>query len=101
MEDEGKDGGRSKGNGHVECVVRKLVCGTELDVNEVDGGQRGRDEKDLHHGIVKRNVRCKEIEIAGGEHNGEQQLRLARDTCVVWEREYGMVWYGMVWYGMV
>ena len=55
-------------------VMVAVVGGLELDIHEVHGGGRRRDEKDLHDRVVQRDKVGEEVQVAGDKHHQEQDL---------------------------
>ena len=51
-----------------------VVGGLELDVHQVDGADGRGQEEDLHHGVVHGDEVGEQVQVAGQEHHGEQQL---------------------------
>lgn len=52
----------------------------ELDVHQIKGGERGRDEDQLHQRVVQANERRDQIQIAAHINHGEQDLRFTGDA---------------------
>lgn len=57
-----------------------IVCGTELDVHQVDSGSGGGDKEDLHRSVVEGDEVSNEVEVTGDEDHHKQDLGLAGDT---------------------
>lgn len=57
-----------------------IVGGLELHEHHPDGGPGAGDEEHLHHGVVHTHKVGDQVQVAGDEHNQEQDLRLAGDA---------------------
>ena len=64
-----------------EGVVVGVVRGTELEEDEVAGGEDRDNEDDLHDRVVDRDEVSGQVQVASDEHHSKQHLALARDTC--------------------
>lgn len=57
-----------------ERVMIGVIGGPELDIHEIQGGQRGTNENQLHHGVVQADEGRKEIQVARHIRYGKQNL---------------------------
>ena len=64
-----------------EGVVVRVIGGTELDEDEVAGGDGGDYEDNLHQGVVDGHIVGGQVEVARDEDQSEQNLTLTGDTC--------------------
>lgn len=80
VQDQGQQGAGTQQELNPESIMVAVVGGLELDIHQVDGGGRGADKEDLHDGVVDGDEVGDEVQVAGHEHNEEEDLRLARDA---------------------
>lgn len=80
VDQESKATHRNNQELHSESVMVTIIGSFELDVDQVDGGVRTADVNNLHRGVVQRDKRGKEVQIASRENQSKQKLTLARYT---------------------
>jgi len=61
-------------------VMVAVISCLKLDVHQVDGGSSGRDEEDLHHGVVQGDKVSDQVQVPRHEYNQEQNLGFSRNT---------------------
>ena len=80
VEQHGEERGGAEEEFHAEGVVIAVIRRLELEVHEVDGGGGAGDEEHLHDGVVDADEVGDEIQVAGDEHDQEEDLALAGDS---------------------
>lgn len=65
---------------HSESVMVAIIGGFELGVDQVDSGVCTSDVNNLHSGVVQRDKRGEEVQVASRENQSKQNLTLARYT---------------------
>ena len=81
VEQHGQQGRGSNQKLHTEGVVITIVGSFKFEVHEIHGGSRTRDEEDLHDCVVDADEVGDQVQVPGHEHEQEQDLALARDSC--------------------
>lgn len=64
-----------------ERIVIMIVRGFELHVHQENRGEGRGDEHNLHERVVRGDERGYQIQVTARVNNGEEDLRLAADTC--------------------
>lgn len=59
-------------------VVVRVIGGTELDKDKIDGDESGQDENDFHHSIVRRDKCREEVKVTRHKDHPKQDLTFSR-----------------------
>lgn len=68
-----------------ERIVIRVISRPELDIHQIQSGQRCRNEDQLHCRIIKAHECRDQIQVSRNVCNGKQNLGLSRDT-LCWKR---------------
>jgi len=77
VDDERQEGHRQEEEFDSERVMVGVVGGLKLDIDKVEGGVGGEDEKDLHRRVVHAHKVGHQVQVPRRVRQGKQHLRLA------------------------
>lgn len=80
IDQQGQHKARQQQELDAERIVIVVIGGLKFDIHQVEGGERGSDEDQLHQRVVQTDERRNQIQIAAHVNYGEQDLRFAGDS---------------------
>lgn len=80
IDEESEHGAGNEQELNAERVVLAVVGRLEFNVHQIDSAQRRREIEDFHERVVERNEVGEQVQVASDEHDGEQDLTLARNS---------------------
>lgn len=80
VDNEAQNHARNEQEFNSEWVMIVVVGSTEFDVHEIQCAERWANKDNFHRGIVKTNVGCEKIQVAGKVHYSKEDLWFAGDA---------------------